>query len=107
MIDMEKRRASWRRYNTSPRGQDRAWRYRQTPKGQEAKRRYVGSPKGQDRAWRYELDGRQDRSNRHSPAARERERIKRRQKRLEAAADNPYLSETRHNTAWRKLTLGY
>ena len=106
MIDMEKRRASWRRYNTSPRGSDRAWRHRQTPKYWEAKRRYVESPKGRDTAWRYEHDNldRQARNNRHTPAARERDRIKRRRKRLEATADNPFLSETRRNTAWRKLT---
>lgn len=64
------------------------------------------SPKGRDTAWRYEHDNldRQARNNRHTPAARERDRIKRRRKRLEAAADNPFLSETRRNTAWRKLT---
>ena len=90
MIDMEKRRASWRRYNTSPLGQDRAWRYRQTPLYQEAKRRYVELPKGQDTAWRYEYDNldRQARNNRHTPAAREREQIKRRRKVRELAADN-------------------
>ena len=106
MIDMEKRRASWRRYNTLPLGQDRAWRYRQTPLYQEAKRRYVELPKGQDTAWRYEHDNldRQARNNRHTPAAREREQIKRRRKVRELAADNPFLSETRRNTAWRKLT---
>jgi hypothetical protein len=93
MIDMEKRRASWRRYNTSPLGQDRAWRYRQTPLYQEAKRRYVESPKGQDTAWRYEHDNldRQARNNRHTPAARERDQIKRRRKVRELAADNPFF----------------
>ncbi len=41
MRDIEKQRARWRRYNTSPKGRDRAWRYRQTWKYQEGKARYV------------------------------------------------------------------
>jgi hypothetical protein len=106
MIDQEKRRASWRRYNRSPRGLDRAWRYRQTPLYWDAKRRYVESPKGGDTAWRYEHENpnRQARINQHTAAGRERGRVKANRKRREAAADNPYLSETRRNTAWRKLT---
>jgi len=107
MIDQEKRRASWRRYNTSPLGRDRAWRYRQGPLYAEGKRRYVQSPKGQETAWRYEHEniGRQaSRPFRRSRAAREREQTKRKRKAWEAAADNPYLTETRRNTAWRKLT---
>jgi len=107
MIDQEKRRASWRRYNTSAKGQDRAWRYGQSSLYAEAKRRYVQSAKGQDAASRYEHEniGRQaSRPFRRSRAAREREQTKRKRKAWEAAADNPNLTETRRNTAWRKLT---
>ena len=110
MMDQEKRRASWRRYNTSARGRDRAWRYRQSSLYAEAKRRYVQSSKGQDTAWRYEHENIKriaSRPLRHSAAAREREQRSRTRKAREAATDNPYLSETRRNTAWRKLTLGY
>jgi len=71
MKDIEKRRASWRRYNTSPKGHDRQWKYQRTWKYQEAKQRYADSPKGQDTAWRYahENIGRQAQVS-HTPAAR-------------------------------------
>ncbi len=69
----------------------------------------MSSAERNDTAWRYEHENmnRQVRNNRHTPAARQREAIKRRRKARELAADNVHLSQTRRNTAWRKLTLGY
>jgi hypothetical protein len=93
MIDMEKRRASWRRYNTSPRGHDRAWRHRQGPLYQEAKRRYVESPKGRETTWRYEHESLDRKARRHTPAAREREASARSFSQLfEGAARRPVVA---------------
>lgn len=78
-FDIEKRRASWRRYNKSPKRPDRAWNYRQSAKGREAKLRYVTSPKGQETAWQYAHSfASEAQGDRHTPEARKRERETRR-----------------------------
>lgn len=104
MINLKKRRARQERYNKSPKGRDRAWRYRLSPKGIAAKFRYVNSPKGINTAWEYaQSDARRMQPDRHTTAARERERVKANQKRREQAVDNPNLSQTHQNTALAKL----
>jgi hypothetical protein len=106
MIDIEKRRASWARYNTSPKGRERARDYRLSPKGREAKLRYVTSPKGQETVWQYARTiERQAAGSRHTMAAREREQIKRRTKAREAiAASTDYrISPARRERARQKL----
>jgi hypothetical protein len=53
MLDPDKQRARWRRYNHSPKGRERARNYRLSPKGEEAQRRYRNSPKGENARFEY------------------------------------------------------